>query len=1093
MQKAVLVETGETCALKFPADASLGQRAKESMQRELQSLEDLEHRNIVRLHGLGTNGSERFLVLEWLEETLSDRIGSLGGEDWVGFYERIGRPILDALRYAHDRGHFHRDLKPMNVMFTRETIPKITDFGIARSSGALRVGVTFAGTGSPPWTPAEADDGMYSNRRDLYSWAATSIACLTGRQNFKTTQELRAVLAGLESVAPVSILRSCLSDVPQERPVSATILLWDLDDFHRTRTERSNSERLVGIEIAAAAHAKLSDLVPDESNTEARIASLFSDFQAPCEIARLPEGDLEFTGETFCIRAGRRSSDVPWLIVTDIRPAALVQPFGPRMHATVRFVERINSSSQDTAQLRANIRFLEDFLDSAAEREDLEQQKRDEERYLNMLQEVVAARVRMLRDLPALPYRDGKWEGGEFTVLLDGEEVIETGEQRIIRVSNGIMVFEVIRVVQDRAYLRPIGQRRAQVPTEGKLQVDTAAQRRALERQEEAVKTLRNNRAVLPALRRIVLKPSETDLPESGGRPVPAHLSEDKIQVLDAALGLRQLMVVQGPPGTGKTTLIAEVVKQYLNDNPGARVLIAAQTHIAIDHVIGKLLQLPDIANRIVRIARTDDEKVSDKVRSALLQKCVVRWCQASAVASRKFARERGVKVGFDAAQVELSIRFEMLVRASERVSKVEALLDSGNRQLVVAQRNAVAAREEDVAEVESATMATMTVAELEDEKRRIVDHIAQLREELRQLGSDGSMLADLPEGERRAWMNLLEENDDKWRVLKREIEVQVAWLDLLGELKRFEEIVLRTASVVAGTCVGLGSSEAFLNTRFDLCIIDEASKATATEAMIPMVRSAKILLVGDPKQLPPFDHGKIEVDSYSQEEMKETLLDYLIPRLPNGCVYELTHQHRMCRSIGDLISHVFYNGTLVNERLDSDRPEWIRLRYPKPVVWIDTAGSPQLRQGHTFVNAGEQDVVIHTLEALQRAASKLDGSASVSIVAGYAAQAHALDRRIQRNSFQSLSIEVATVDSFQGKESDICIFSVTLNNTKDFLGFLRSMNRLNVALSRPKDLLVIVGDQKFCYDVSGENPFARVIDYIEANPKSCETKRENQ
>src|SRR5690606_22778366 len=130
-----------------------------------------------------------------------------------------------------------------------------------------------------------------------------------------------------------------------------------------------------------------------------------------------------------------------------------------------------------------------------------------------------------------------------------------------------------------------------------------------------------------------------------------------------------------------------------------------------------------------------------------------------------------------------------------------------------------------------------------------------------------------------------------------------------------------------------------------------------------------RVLLVGDPKQLSPFDSGSVEVEGYGPEEMEATLLDYLILRLPASCVFELTHHHRMCRSIGDLISTVFYAKSLVNERPDEDRPDWLRMKHPKPVLWIDTAGSPQKKQGHTFVNVGEQNVVIRTIEALQRAA----------------------------------------------------------------------------------------------------------------------------
>lgn len=1088
IRMAKLIATGESCALKHSSGYGADDSATTSFRREVDALGGMEHPNIVRMIGIGSDGTERFIVLEWLEETLADRINSMGPMRWDDFYELVGRPLLAGIQYAHSRAYIHRDLKPQNVMFNRIGVPKITDFGISRNIADVRLGQTFAQAGSHPWTPAEADDGIESERRDLYSWGALCVACLTGNLSFKLTTHLRASVSQLGDTSPHKALDSCLSDIPTERPVSATELLWSLDDYHKRQIENTGPERTIGVELSPRAHKQLEELVPEESDPGKRILRLFSDTQTSCEIFSANDGDLEFQGAMFCLR-GRRTADVsPWLLVTDVRPAIVRYPPAQGLGANIRIVERA-SGTADTTHSRANIAFLEDYLRSYADREKEEQKRRDEDRYLIMLQDVVAARMRALRYLPAIEYSDGKWEGGEFALLLGGETVPTNGEKWIIRTAGAVLVFEVVRTARGRTFLRPVGPRRGQPPTVGQLQVDTLAQRRALERQDEAVKALRANMAVLPALKRLILNPGTAEVPESGGRPPPEGLSPDKAQVLDDALGLRHLLVVQGPPGTGKTKLITEVVKQYLHENPGARVLLAAQTHIAIDHVIEKLLEFDEIAGKIVRIARADEDKVSEKAREVLLHNCLSRWCLATAEASRQFVRERGKLIGLDATEIELSIRLEALICGCERLRGLNERLISEESKLPQADKEMAISKESEIVDVESATVIAMTVEELEIERKRLEGEISRLRGELRILSHDGKALADLSEDGLREWSIVFREDDPAWPKFKRELELQVAWLDLLGQLKQHEEVVLRSASVVAGTCVGLASTEAFSRTSFDLCIIDEASKATATEALIPMVRSQRCLVVGDPKQLPPFERGSLDLEGYGDTEVRETLLDYLITRLPEPCVHELTHQHRMCRSIGELISHAFYDKRLVNERPDSARATWIQKKFPHAVVWIDTRGARESMRGRSYFNTKEQDIILETLGELHLAAKRARTQSTVAVIAGYAAQAQGLEDRIQKSSFSTLSIEVATVDSFQGREADTCIFSVTLSNKRDYLGFLRSMERLNVALSRPKDLLIIVGDQNFCYDVPGDNPFRAVIDYIEAHPDTCETK----
>lgn len=398
IRKAKLCTTGEHCALKFASDN--GDASTLSFSREVDALSSLEHPNIVHMLGVGSDGPSRFIVLEWLEETLAERVQSMGRMQWNDFYELIGRPLLYGIQYAHNRELVHRDLKPHNVMFNRVGIPKITDFGISRNVADVRLGQTFARAGSHPWTPAEADDGTDSERRDLYSWAAICVGCLAGRLDFKLAVDLRDAVLRLGDACPRQLLESCLTDVPSERPVSATALLWDLDDYHKEKVENTATERVIGIEISPRVHKQLEEFVPDEMDPTKRVLSMLADFQAPCEISNGTEGYLEFQGAMYSLR-GSRNVESPWLIITDVRPAAVRYSGALGFRAAIRFVERIGGTV-DTTQSRSNIAFLWNYLCTYAEREIEEQRRRDEERYLIMLQDVVAARMRALRYLPAL-------------------------------------------------------------------------------------------------------------------------------------------------------------------------------------------------------------------------------------------------------------------------------------------------------------------------------------------------------------------------------------------------------------------------------------------------------------------------------------------------------------------------------------------------------------------------------------------------------------------------------------------------------------------------------------------------------------------
>ena len=111
----------------------------------------------------------------------------------------------------------------------------------------------------------------------------------------------------------------------------------------------------------------------------------------------------------------------------------------------------------------------------------------------------------------------------------------------------------------------------------------------------------------------------------------------------------------------------------------------------------------------------------------------------------------------------------------------------------------------------------------------------------------------------------------------------------------------------------------------------------------------------------------------------------------------------------------------------------------------------------------------------------------SIAVLTGYSAQLKLLNRRLnsELNSWKFLTIECNTVDAFQGREADIAVYSVTRSNKEGKVGFLRDAARLNVALSRGRVGLVLVGDHHFCR-TSENNPLYRVLDYVERHTENC-------
>jgi hypothetical protein len=157
-------------------------------------------------------------------------------------------------------------------------------------------------------------------------------------------------------------------------------------------------------------------------------------------------------------------------------------------------------------------------------------------------------------------------------------------------------------------------------------------------------------------------------------------------------------------------------------------------------------------------------------------------------------------------------------------------------------------------------------------------------------------------------------------------------------------------------------------------------------------------------------------------------------------------------------------------------------------LCWLSTHLLPdraEERSGTSFVNPCEVQRVLDILGDLQHALDGSDRKVDVLCISGYGAQVSSIERHLhtERPNFPNLHIECNTVDAVQGREASVVIFSVVRSNSMGSGGFLREFRRVNVALSRAKDVLAIVGDHGFVERANDLGPLQRVLGHILKSP----------
>lgn len=488
--------------------------------------------------------------------------------------------------------------------------------------------------------------------------------------------------------------------------------------------------------------------------------------------------------------------------------------------------------------------------------------------------------------------------------------------------------------------------------------------------------------------------------------PIFDRAGDDNNQTLAVkkALANENVLLIQGPPGTGKTTIIVEIINQLVKE--GKKVLVCSQAHAAVANIYDRL------DKQKLDILRLEDAK-------------------------------------------EISV--------STKNFDAEVFSSFLKRNRVIISKLMSGVSKEDVQGYISGITYEKGGKELE---RRYLDMHRHLL----------TYFMD------QAWLD-----KDRIMTILDNLEVEIASIN--GYMLEAE--MYRAKDVVMGTCIGIGMNKVLKQggVRFDTVIIDEAGKANLAETIVPMQLGKRFVLVGDHKQLPPFiDRQEIaeyvdyvnDSDNEGEDDARLNEKDVVLSlsnslfadfynheHFPKENKITLNYQFRMHPEICNYISKLFYGGDLKSGEGTEKQNVYVD-GYKNPVVFVDTTTSSYDPENDpkessagdgSIYNDMEVSIICNKILPAVQEAMATDPTLKLGIITPYKSQYYRLRSHLRDSEFRDC---VHTIDSIQGSEFDIVIFSFVRSFTKrsgKTVGFLDDMRRLNVSLSRAKKKLILVGN----------------------------------
>jgi Cdc6-like AAA superfamily ATPase len=325
-------------------------------------------------------------------------------------------------------------------------------------------------------------------------------------------------------------------------------------------------------------------------------------------------------------------------------------------------------------------------------------------------------------------------------------------------------------------------------------------------------------------------------------------------------------------------------------------------------------------------------------------------------------------------------------------------------------------------------------------------------------------------------------------------IELAAKWNRSIGEARQqvLYKLLLTVVDVVGATCIGINTKQMFKDVDFDVVIVDESGQIQLHNLIVPLSRGPKAILVGDHKQLPPVVDQDLTEELRERavpiEQLEKSFFEILWDTVPEDRKVSLNTQYRCPSVVSDYISQAFYGGDYhAGPNVLGKGPFLSFLK--SAAVLVDTSGVMERREktscaedrNEVVDNPLETKIVIFLLDRIMKEKPEL-GSKEVNeigIIVPYKKHAEyiraAIRKERKKGRLQGLTIPleemVATVDSFQGQERAVIIHPMTRSNRRGAIGFLKDWRRINVAMTRGKKQLIMVGDMSTLGSVYEDTP----------------------